>query len=73
MAAVSLSLPSVKGGECAHSMPNSDDGDGTLGAKETASEVGNGISAMLALSEQVNYVLVVQAVCRFSREQVADG
>ncbi|CAB1119331.1 unnamed protein product [Ectocarpus sp. CCAP 1310/34] len=33
-------------------MPNSVDGDGTLGANETASEVDNGISAMLALSEQ---------------------
>lgn len=53
MPAVSLSLPSLKGGECAHNMPNSVDGDGTLGANETASEVGNGISAMLALSEQV--------------------
>lgn len=37
--------------------------DGALGAVETASEVGNGISAMLALSEQV---LAISVIRRFS-------
>lgn len=40
--------------------------DRVLGVGETASEVGNGISAMLALSEQVNVIAIQSTRYLFS-------
>lgn len=54
-------------------VPTDSQGDGAIGVGDTASNVGNGINALLALSEQVGAELYLDFYLEFYAENYVFG